>query len=89
MVLNVTCTRNNKPLEEWALIPSSPEKTAHWVRPLAKPFDLDAYPSEISNVAGSNPTIVTEMQKIITREYKTDLPGSSPSVSSPIYPNHP
>lgn len=52
-------------------------------------YDLDIDPSETSNVAGSNPTIVAEMQKIITREYKTDLPGPSPSSSSPTYPNHP
>lgn len=52
-------------------------------------FDLDADPSETSNVAGSNPTIVAEMQKIITREYKTDLPDTNPSASSPTYPNHP
>jgi len=52
-------------------------------------YNLETDPSESSNVAGTNPAIVTEMQKIITREYKTDLPQPGPSTSSPIYPNHP
>lgn len=52
-------------------------------------FDLDADPSEASNIASSNPTIVQEMQNIIDREYVPDLVGSQPSSSSPVYPNHP
>ncbi|MGB0775837.1 MAG: sulfatase-like hydrolase/transferase, partial [Akkermansiaceae bacterium] len=52
-------------------------------------FDLDADPSESNNVAASNPTIVAEMQKIITREYKPDLTDPRPSTNSPTYPNHP
>ena len=52
-------------------------------------FDLDADPSETSNLAPSNPDIVLEMQRIIDREYVPDLAAPSPSSSSPVYPNHP
>jgi arylsulfatase A-like enzyme len=52
-------------------------------------YDLEADPSETINRASANPAIVQEMQRIITLEYRTDIPGPSPSVSSPVYPNHP
>ncbi len=52
-------------------------------------YNLETDPSEANNIAGSNPTITAEMLKIITREYKTDLPDPMPSLASPKYPNHP
>ncbi|NWK56540.1 arylsulfatase [Verrucomicrobiaceae bacterium N1E253] len=52
-------------------------------------FDLDADPSETSNVASSYPELVAEMQRIMDREYQPDLPETAPSSASPVYPNHP
>lgn len=52
-------------------------------------FNLETDPSESTNVASSNPTIIADMQKIIAREYTPDLPKPNPSANSPIYPNFP
>jgi arylsulfatase A-like enzyme len=52
-------------------------------------YDLDADPSEASNVAAANPGMVVEMQRIIDREFMPDLNEARPSATSPVYPNHP
>lgn len=52
-------------------------------------YDLDADPSETTNVASSNAAIAQEMQDIITREYIPDLTSAKPSASSSKYPVFP
>lgn len=52
-------------------------------------YNLESDPSETTNVAGANPSIAAEMQKIINREYVPDLTVTAPSRASPAYPNHP
>ena len=52
-------------------------------------YDLDNDIRETTNLAAANPTIVAEIQSVITREYTPDLNEANPSAGSPVYPNDP